>query len=78
MVVMMNVDAEVAQLSDEELDFMLLGVRSHVSQLFVLFAANYFVNCASDPISDRNLGFIGRAKTKFPAIVFSPIKRSAL
>ena len=61
MVVMMNIDAEVAQLSDEKLDFMLLGIRSHVAELFVLFAADYFVNRASDSIGHGDLRFVGRA-----------------
>ena len=58
---MMNIDAEVAQLSDEEFDFMLLGIRSHVAEFFVLLAADYFINRASDPVGDGDLGLVGRA-----------------
>lgn len=78
MIVMMDLDAEVFKLTEKELNFVLLRIRSHVPEFLVLLAADYLVDRPGDSIGYGHLGLVGRAKAKFPTIVFSPIKRSAL
>lgn len=59
MVVMMDLDAQVFKLSDQELDFMLLWIRSHVAQFLVALAADDFINRPRDPIGHGYLCLIG-------------------
>lgn len=76
MVMMMDVDSEVFELPDQELDFVLFGVPSHVTKFLILLAANDFVDGSGNTVCDSDLGLIGASEFKFPAVIFSPIKRS--
>lgn len=75
---MMNLDAEVLELTEQEFDFMLLWIRSHVPEFLVLLTSDNLIDRSRDSIGDSDLGFVGGAQTELPAIVFSPVKRSPL
>lgn len=66
------------ELTEKEFDFMLFWIRSHVAEFFVLLATDDFINRPGDSIGNGYLSFVGGAEAKLPAIVFSPVKRSAL
>lgn len=58
---MLNIDAEIFELFDEQLDFVLFGVAAHVAKLFILVAGDDLVDYACDPVGDSDLRLVSRA-----------------
>jgi hypothetical protein len=56
---MMYIHAQALEFAHESLDLFFNRISAHVSQIFVRFTAENFINGSGDPVCDCNLGFIG-------------------
>ena len=59
MILMMDFNAKIFKLFDEEFDFVLLRIPPHIAKLFVFIASNNFVNSSGYSISNSYLGLVG-------------------
>ena len=75
---MIDSNAKIFELLDEELDLVFFRVATHVSKLFVLVTGYDFVNGPGNSIGNCDLGFVGRAQLELPLIVLGSVKRASL
>lgn len=59
MVIVVNLNAKILELTNEQLDFVLLRIPSHISNFFVLISGNDLVNGAGHTVCDGHFGFVG-------------------
>lgn len=78
MIDVFDVDSERAELADEPLDLVLVGIASHVSNLAIFVATKNQVNRPGESISDGNLGFIGGTEAKDQLVILGAIKCTPL
>lgn len=77
MVVMSDIHAQGFELVDQLFNFFLVGIPADVPDFFKAVPGHNFINGTSQAIGESDLGFVGRAQSKDPFIIFSPIETPA-
>ena len=78
MIVMNNIYAKGLELMDEFFNFFLVRVTAEIADFFVPISGHDFINDSSEAIGECDFGFISRAQSKDPFVIFSPIETPAV
>lgn len=57
---MLNLNAKIFELLDEEFDFVLFGISAHVAEFLIVVSGYNLVNDSSDSIGYGDFGLVGR------------------